>query len=375
MVGIRFTTNGFLRGTFLFLLLCSTAFFPAAALRAATETELPEAASAGLYRVKVRSFSWFDHENGRRVPFKMYYPLEPAARCPIILFSHGLGGSYSDCAYLGTAWARQGLISIHLQHLGSDHALWDQRGGLRTLREFRNAYAQCWSGRSRAEEMRFIIDRLEELVAHDPMLAEMLDLDRIGVAGYNLGALASLLLAGQQPPDGRESLDDPRVTAVIALGSPINRSPQGFRAAYAGIDSPCLFINGSNDNSIVGSTTAPQRRIPFDAISENERFLVTLLGADHMSYTGRRPLRSSVDTTYYATIARLTTSFWRAYLLDDGEARNDWTTRRPPLGRVGTFERKLSEKRIEQDTDGELGNMSHFSFPTVRYDDSSPAVE
>lgn len=294
------------------------------------------------YAVKCRDFVWLDEERDRAVPFRIYYPVAPERPCPIILFSHGLGGSSTVCSYLGMSWAREGCVSIHLRHLGSDDSVW--RGKLRVFKELKMAYMRSWTGRDRANDMRFVLDRLEGFAHGDAAFSSLLDLSRVGAAGYNLGSLASLMLAGQTPPDGGPSLYDPRVTAVVALGPPVHATRSGFLADYSGIDIPCLFINGTEDDSRVGTTTASQRRIPYDSISRNEQYLIWLRGADHMSYAGHfLPRRSEGDAAYQREIARVSTSFWAAYLLDDPVSRAQWTQgdRTPPLGSLSRWERRV----------------------------------
>ena len=60
-----------------------------------------------------------DAGRGRELPIKVYYPLE-SGRYPLIIFSHGLGGSKEDYEYLGRYWASRGYVSIHPQHPASE---------------------------------------------------------------------------------------------------------------------------------------------------------------------------------------------------------------------------------------------------------------
>ena len=46
--------------------------------------------------------------------------------------------------------------------------------------------------------------------------------------------------------------------------------------AFGRIKLPCLHVTGTADNSIVGTTTALQRRLPFDYSKAADRYLVTL---------------------------------------------------------------------------------------------------
>ncbi len=46
----------------------------------------------------------------------------PTRRSPLVVFSHGIGGSRRGYSYLGRYWAGQGYASLHLQHVGSDRS-------------------------------------------------------------------------------------------------------------------------------------------------------------------------------------------------------------------------------------------------------------
>ena len=66
---------------------------------------------------------WQDSARDRSVPVKIYYPEKGTGPFPVVLFSHGLGGSRNGYSYLGEHWASHGYVSVHLQHVGSDGAV------------------------------------------------------------------------------------------------------------------------------------------------------------------------------------------------------------------------------------------------------------
>lgn len=70
--------------------------------------------------------TWTDERRRRDVPVRIRWPAEslqgPSDGRPVILFSHGLGGTRDGGAVWGEAWAAAGFIVIHLQHAGSDLA-------------------------------------------------------------------------------------------------------------------------------------------------------------------------------------------------------------------------------------------------------------
>jgi len=273
---------------------------------------------------------WYDSARQRAIPVKIYFP-RSAEPSPVILFSHGIGSSIENCAYFAQTWTAHGFVCVLVQHPGSDEHIW--KGKVRILNEFREAYEQNWSSRTRAEDLRFVLNRLEQLVQSHPQLAARVDMDRIGVGGIDLGALAALLLAGQVPPDYGKPLYDSRVKAVLALSPPVPSMGILSRAMYQQISVPVLFITGTNDDSIVGQTKASHRRIPFDAMIQNQRYLITLDGGGHRMYGGRVLSfpGGRNDEKFQGGMVRSSTIFWRAFLQDDQVAMkaintHDWTS-------------------------------------------------
>ena len=262
---------------------------------------------------------WYDSARYRSLPVRIYFPRQ-SEKQPVILFSHGIGSSIDSCAYLANAWAAQGFVCVFVQHPGSDESIW--RGKVRILNEFRGAYERNWSSRTRAKDLHFVLDQLEQIIETNPHYAARLDMERIGVGGVDLGALAALLLAGQVPPDYGESLYDPRIKAVLAMSPPVQPTKVSYRRAYQPITAPTLFVTGTKDDGIVGSTKAMHRRIPFDAMDQCQRYLITMDGGDHRMYGGRvlSFLGGDSDAKFQAGIVRSSTCFWLAVLRDDPRA-------------------------------------------------------
>jgi hypothetical protein len=79
---------------------------------------------------------------------------------------------------------------------------------------------------------------------------------------------------------------------------------------------PCLYVTGTEDDGLVGTTVAAERRVPFDHARAADAYLVVLRGADHMVYGGHQfpLLNGRHDADYQRQIAAATAAFWDAYL-------------------------------------------------------------
>jgi len=266
--------------------------------------------------VAVSNGNWFDAARYRNVPVKIYWPMQFPEKCPVIIFSHGLGGSNEKCAYLGQAWASQGFVSVHVQHPGLDEQVWKRK--IRPVKELKDVYNQHWSGRTQANDIRFVLDRLDDLATSGTTIGQLLDMTRVGVAGYDLGGLAAMLLAGQMPPDRGSLLLDPRVKAIVVMSPPVADQATFVPVSYSAMNTPALFFTGTEDDGVVGPTKSWQRRIPFDYMTGNDRFLITYQDADHQIYGGHiMPTRSRDDQKFQANVTQASSLFWRAYLREE----------------------------------------------------------
>src|SRR5436305_11540107 len=92
----------------------------------------PYKQDAGPFAVAVTRYEWVDTARKRPVPVKIYSPEKGPGPFPVIVFSHGLGGSRETYEYLGRHWASHGYVVAHVQHEGSDDQVWKgkERPGL-----------------------------------------------------------------------------------------------------------------------------------------------------------------------------------------------------------------------------------------------------
>jgi predicted dienelactone hydrolase len=290
---------------------------------------------------------WHDSKRDRDVPVKIYYPKEGVGRLPVIIFSHGLGGSREGYEYLGVHWAGCGYISVHLQHAGSDDAVWKGKEPAEITKALTAAAMNLQNAAERPRDVSFVIDRLTELDS-DPgfPLKGRLDLQRIGVAGHSFGGFTSMAIAGQD--FGTIRMGDSRVKAVIEMSTPVARPFQrGY--AYTKITIPVFHMTGTRDDSPIGETKASERRIPFELMNAAETCLLVFKDGDHMVFSGRiRPdeVAAAQDAVFQRLICAGSTAFWDAWLKGD-TAAHGWLMDggfAHLLGNQGTFEKKIPAK-------------------------------
>lgn len=297
----------------------------------------------GPMEVATLKLDWNDAARTRKVPVKIYYPKAADAPCPVIVFSHGLGGSRDGYSYLGQHWASHGYVSVHLQHIGSDTAVW--MGSKNMMADMNKAAMNPSNSINRPLDVRFAIDQIEKLNKDDGPLKGKLDLERIGMAGHSFGAYTTLAAVGEVfvLPGGKEStLADPRIKAAIAMSSPVPADRSKHDKAFGSIKVPVFHMTGTKDDSPIGNSKAPDRRIPFDHTKSADAYLLIFQDGDHMVFSGRVGVLRPLDKQQQDLIRTSSLAFWDAYLKNDAVARK-WLADggfEKALGSGGTFEKK-----------------------------------
>jgi len=285
---------------------------------------------------------WLDTARQRTLPVRIRWPAEgvpvPTGGRPVVLFSHGLGGTVAGGEVWGRAWAAAGLVVVHLQHPGSDLEAvrgvardFTDRPGLRRL----TGPAQLLA---RLEDVGFALDELaRRRAAAEGRWAEV-RADAAGLAGHSFGAHTTLGMAGQRYP-GHPGFDEPRLAAFIAFSPTLPAQGDPVRM-FDRITRPVLSITGTRDDDVVGVGATPARRIGvFDALPAGRKAQLVLEDADHMTFAGqagraaeivpRAAISRALQARHHALVARITADWWHARLLGDSAAQ---ARLEPPAG-------------------------------------------
>ena len=164
-----------------------------------------------------------DTARARTIPFKLYAPDDPEdapdpGPRPVVIFSHGLGGSRDAAPYLGEALSRNGYYAFFIQHPGSDASILDGvKSRDEVMQRLRAVMQNPGNAPDRFRDLHVVIDQMHLMNAPDGPLAGKLDLEHIGMAGHSYGARSVLTAAGQRMGMYGTPFKDSRVRAGIAL--------------------------------------------------------------------------------------------------------------------------------------------------------------
>jgi predicted dienelactone hydrolase len=265
-----------------------------------------------------KTFTVEDTKHDRALPVRVYLPAstKPA---PVILFSHGLGGSRDNNPYLGNHWAKRGYVIVFVQHPGSDESVWKGTAPAGRMRAMKDA-ASIRNFIARGHDIPAVIDKLTAWNDDKGQpLFHRLDLDHIGMSGHSFGAHTTQAVAGQFFPLG-ESFLEPRIDAAVMM-SPSPPMAGDPAKAFAAIKIPSLLMTGTLDDSPIGNTTPADRLKVFPYLSGAPAWQVVFDKATHMTFGERKLDGQKADPRYHRAILALTTAFWDAELKEQPEAK------------------------------------------------------
>lgn len=297
------------------------------------------AASPGLraQTMDVVNETWHDARRKRELPVRLRWPPSavpaPPGGLPVVLFSHGLGGTRAAGEVWGEAWAAAGFVVLHLQHAGSD-----LDAARRVASSFSDSVALRGLGTAqqllaRLQDVVFALDevaRRQQAEAGIDNRWASVRADAVGLSGHSFGAHTTLGAGGQSYP-GYSGMTEPRIAALAAF-SPTLPARGDAQQAFAAIRRPVLCLTGTLDGDVLGNGASPDKRAGvFAALPAGNKAHLVLKDADHMTFGGqtgraagilpRAAVTQSLQAGHHALIARITTDWWRAHLLGDVAAK------------------------------------------------------
>ena len=270
---------------------------------------------------KVMDLDVTDSQRKRTIPIRIYLPAT-ASPAPVILFSHGLGGSREGSAFLGKHWASRGYVAVFLQHPGSDTSVWKDKPGNQRMEAMRGA-ASGQNFLDRVKDVPAVLDQLERWdkeAGH--ALAGRLNLKKVGMSGHSFGAVTTQAVSGQTIMGDKAPFTDPRIAAAVLM-SPSSPRRGTAQSAFGKISLPWLLMTGTKDISPIGDIDVASRLAVFPALPTGSKYELVLDEAEHSVFTERALPgdKHARNPNHHRAILALSTAFWDAYLLNNTSAK------------------------------------------------------
>ena len=260
---------------------------------------------AGPFRVEtVDSVAIQDDQRERDVVTKVYYPVGDGP-FPVIVFSHGLGGSKDAFGPISTHWASHGFVAIHPTH--DDRGVGMTGGGMHPPED---------KVRERVRDVIAVLDGLDQVERSVAALGGKLDRSRMAVGGHSYGSFTSMVTGGVTIDIGDEvsaNLGDPRVRCILPI-SPSGRGDYGLSdRSWNGLTRPAMVFVGTSD--IRNGRAEDWRTEPYLFSPAGSKYLINIDDATHNAYSGDR---ATSDAPVYVKAA--SAAFWDACLNGSGDA-------------------------------------------------------
>lgn len=207
---------------------------------------------------------------------------------PLLVFSHGYGGSGLSAVFLTEQLAARGWIVAAPDHLdkysavrirtGRNEAL-DRRGFLLDAEKISNSDAEHRDEfLYRIDEFKFVLDQMLE----SGQFGKMIDWERIAVGGHSFGGFTALGLCGTI-----EDRRDDRIKAVLLFST--GAGGYLFREnELARVKVPSLYFLGEREKGQKRGTKTMEELS--DRVYRNvapPKYLLVLKGGNHFSFNNR----------------------------------------------------------------------------------------
>ncbi|MGJ8655381.1 MAG: alpha/beta hydrolase family protein [Akkermansiaceae bacterium] len=277
---------------------------------------------------QLTEFSYLYEGKARMIPLKIYSPQNPSIKnAPVILLSHGLGGSREVGSYLGTFWAEHGFITVAMQHEGSDINIIKDKPYKDKIKALKSGMS-IQSYLKRMHDVPATIDQLTKwnLDPSHPLYAK-LNMQQLGMSGHSFGAITALSTSGQWNEAAGQRFTDKRIKAAFAMSPSTPRkngkpNSDATKKAFSKVSTPWLLMTGTEDKVILTPHVTPASRMEvFQNLPKGDKYQLVLNKATHMAFSDRTLTgKNHRNPNHHEVIKTISLKFFQAYLTNDENA-------------------------------------------------------
>ena len=331
--------------------------------------------SKPLYKVApTATFALKDEKRSKTLEMTVVWPQAPLeanakspAQFPLVVFSHGLGGSDEAFPFLADYLAARGYVVIRPTH--ADSAKYMKTPG-EFIRDPR-ASAKKLDLQDRVQDLVFILDSLAA-IEKGPLggggVGEniLIDRARIAAAGHSAGALTTMLATGTQAralnktvasyAAGIKSIAEPRFKAGVVISGAGLKNKMLSEDSWNKVLVPLIFFDGSLDTSKASDETPESRKDGFKYSRGTvgggpPAWLVFIQGATHSSYGGKTKALTldagAMDPTDPQLVSAITNETTFEFLeasLNGSQSAKDWLANPKNLQTLGQGKATIQTK-------------------------------
>jgi dienelactone hydrolase len=239
---------------------------------------------------------------------------------PLVIYLPGLGESSSGGAAWRQAWAQAGYAVLSLQVPANGETILSSAQARRG--DFRDLAKEPYSKGALANRLAILRSLFEELNRrHNNGALDGVDLSRIALAGFDLGAQTVMAAAGETNNDSEPFQLPTAVKCVIAFSPYADFTGASFEQRFASVHVSVLSVTSMGDIDPYGLVTAASiRRAPFEHMPPGQKYLLSLVDAPHALIAGKETPSVEKDVLGRDEAPRATTG--------DGTSQGSGTGRR-----------------------------------------------
>ena len=223
--------------------------------------------------------------DGVPVEVSIFIPDAPG-KLPVVVYLPGVGEDTGQGELWRRPWAQAGYAVVSIQPKAYGEALWANHQA--KPGDFKAVGRAVFSRHALEERLSQVCWALEQLAARvrggNPRYAS-LDLGRMALAGYDLGAQTALVLAGEKV-DLALPAPPPVFTAAILISPHADPAREKAPGRYAAIQMPLLLVSGGQDQDPAAISTPASRKSLWNELPPGGKHLLWFERANHRLLSG-----------------------------------------------------------------------------------------